>query len=272
MKKVWGLLLAIGLAAWQAECYADAPGVRFIPPGPGNHAPLDTNGEGAGYGWKQLQTGNWTFDGDSATIDNTIGAVLRYWTSSLGNTVAGPATAMSDTEDWVFELFYKHTGNYTGEWPWYVKAETADERIVQLRHIGGSTNDSWQLGAGLVDGGWAAIGDPFSLGSDFNKFTVHYKAATQTLDAYRNDVLIPGAVNFALEHGNYKRRLRAARMAAAGCGFLPEPQARPAGSGADDSRPVRLGDCGFGRDDSPTTSVTACRGPVPCAESAGSSC
>lgn len=203
MKKVWGLLLAICFAAWQTACYADAPGVRFIPPGPGINAPLDTDGEGVDYGWKSLVQGNWNYDGDAANIDNNNG-VLRYRTSNQGNTAAGPVAAMSESQDWVFELYYKHSGNYGGEWPWYLKAEenAADARIVRIGHIGANnTDDTWSLYAGTVGGGWTAIGSPFALGSDFNKFTVHYEAASSTLDVYRNDV--PVASDLTLAHGNY---------------------------------------------------------------------
>src|SRR5687767_2216267 len=87
----WLITCACILAVWLTGSEGwSAPVPVFVSPGPAINAPMDTDAEGSTYGFKSLQTGSWTFDGDSASIDNTPGAVIRLLPTLENNAASGP--------------------------------------------------------------------------------------------------------------------------------------------------------------------------------------
>jgi hypothetical protein len=178
---------------------------QFTPPGPGINAPLATGSATVGvYGEKIFETGPWIYGGE-ASITGTNGSALRY-ESTLQNQTA--RTAMPVTQNWLLQLDYRHTGAFLNndEWPFFVKASeaTLDNRIVKLRYVGNGTTDNWAIYKGGSLGSWdntTPIVTGLALGTGFNTFSFLYKAATQKMDFYLNNVLT--VADFSIASGDY---------------------------------------------------------------------
>lgn len=200
------ILASFGLATFLAGASAlAAPIAAFIPPGPGIDAPLAVNSDTVSYGFRSLDTGPWSYGGE-ASITGQVGAALRY-ESTLQTQTSGPQTSMSESQDWLLELDYRHTGALlnNGEWPFFAKVTSGgqDDRIVRLQYNGNGTTDNWAIYKGGGVGAWdpTPIVTGLSLGTGFNTFSFHYKSSSQTIDFYLNGNLT--VADFTLASTNY---------------------------------------------------------------------
>jgi len=236
MKNASIVAASVAILFLAGNAIAAAPQVGFVNPGPGINAPLDNDGQPVNYGIKVSETPNWVYDGDSASAGpvEPFGSANQTFNSSLfGDNENGvsPQTKMDVSKDWVLEIVFRHTGDFGGEWPFFVKnTQLSDAPILHLRHVGGSSDDTWELWAAddspnPLAAGWAKVTDAAPLGSDFNTFVFHYKAASQTIDAYQNDVLF--APDFTLAHGDFAASMVAIEWSRA--------------AGVDSFRSVKLG-------------------------------
>ncbi|MCK5642292.1 MAG: hypothetical protein KAJ19_15910, partial [Gammaproteobacteria bacterium] len=160
---------------------AGTPVPYMIPEGPGLYVTFDEDAEPISYGMTSSFTGDWDFSGAVAGTSNGV-AAYRTTMANEGDTV----TAMSNDEDWILELIYKHNAPYTGSSGEMMTimdldaAETDDRRILALLDTG---NNNWEFAHGII-GDWQSIGDTFAMTEDYYTITVHYKASAQTMDVY----------------------------------------------------------------------------------------
>ena len=153
----------------------------MIPTGPGLYVTFDQDAVPISYGMTSLFADDWSFNGSSGSTSN--GAV--QYRTTLANDGA-TVTTMSDTEDWILELVYKHEAPYTGTERAMMTLlsqnapDTADRRILSLVDRG---NNIWGFRHGMA-AGWQSIGDTFSMTEDYYTITVHYKASAQAMDVY----------------------------------------------------------------------------------------
>jgi len=193
MKKVVLTMCVCGLLAGTAWA---VPYPVFISPGPGLNAPLDTDAAAVTYG-HYYGGATVSFDGDSGSASEH--AYMRHETTLENET---SVTAMPEDQDWVFEIVLKQTDGYNADAIFYSKHERtgdSEDRMVMLSCNG--TTDDWSWKVGNAVGGWDVVVSGISLGSDWNTFTTHYKADTQTLDTYQNGIKI--ASNYTTGHGAY---------------------------------------------------------------------
>ena len=188
-------VVALSASAWSV------PSPVHIGTGPGINVPFDTDAEPVTWGQKDFQGGTWSYDGDSAMTNSTVGSALRYDPTYTDTGFDGP---MPQDEDWVFELVYKHTGPYGTEWPVFTKAN-GTERLWRLAYTG--TGNDWEIWVGQSASAWEPTPvATFTLSQDdWNTLTVHYKSASSNLDFYVNGSLEAG--NVSLAHGKYDLRL-----------------------------------------------------------------
>ena len=178
------------------------PKVTFVAPGPGMNIPFDTtvsDGYPDVYGQRSYCSG-FAWDGYSGSTDGQTQGFARYYTTVAND--ANAVTAMPTDEDWVFELTYKHAGDYDEETVWSAKNNTLDKAMIKLvsngTFLGGE--DDWTLSM-WGGNGWEAILDNVALGNTFHHFVFHYKADSQTVDAFMDDDLV--TADFAFGHGEY---------------------------------------------------------------------
>lgn len=209
MRKEW-LVMVVGILMLMGNAWGAVPVIGFDLVHPGINVPLNDNITPVDVGMWATNTGDWTFDGSSATIDCpvvNVNSSLRWFTTLVwpGTEMPGMGAIvpMPDTLDWGFEYTYKHTGGNNGGIPVvanYFVPDSAEYRIVSLWQV---SETSWTIKVGDADGqGWVnAVTDLDLSDGAFHKFTIHYKAATPGLDIYVDDVLKAG--NVALGHGQY---------------------------------------------------------------------
>ena len=182
MKRQLAALVICGLAA-VSICAGQAPSAGFIGDGPGVNAPFLDSVDFDTYGL--IHSGDvsgWEFDGTGGTAVGM--SYIRYRPTLAGET---GHTAMPLDEDWVFEISVRQTGSYHEETPWYIKNEDKDLRIMSLWCTG---IDNWTLQAADSSNNYVAVAENLVFGEDWADFVIHYKAATETLDAYLNGGLI----------------------------------------------------------------------------------
>ncbi|MEX2172539.1 MAG: hypothetical protein WD851_24670 [Pirellulales bacterium] len=166
--------------------------------GVGLNVPLNTNLNVSGWGVNQFLGNGFLMDGIAARTNSSPGLArfARYQTGVQGQSTP---TAMPANQDWAIEIGYKHTGAYSSiNSPFFVKNFGEDDRFVALLNNGG---DNWSLGVGNATGGYDMAASQIALGTGWNRFNFHYKAATQSIDAYLNNKLI--AADVSLGHGQY---------------------------------------------------------------------
>ena len=166
--------------------------------GVGLNVPLNTNLNVSGWGVNQFLGNGFLMDGIAARTNSNPGFArfARYQTAVQGQNTP---TAMPANQDWAIEIGYKHTGNHSSiNSPFFVKNFGEDDRFVALLNNGG---DNWSLGVGNATGGYDMAASQIALGTGWNRFNFHYKAATQSIDAYLNNKLL--AADVSLGHGEY---------------------------------------------------------------------
>lgn len=194
--------VAITTATLSVNAWSQTPTAGFISPGPGLNAPFAVATSVDTYGKEELVAG-WAFIGGSGT-PVSLSPIARYSTSLEDDN--GTVTPMSPLEDWVFSFTYGLRDNlFANDQVLISKTNnnTANERkVIDLLRIGNEVT----LRAGNSSDGWTPVADPIDMtppedGETFVDFAIHYKSATNTMDAYANDVLI--ADDFTLGHGDY---------------------------------------------------------------------
>lgn len=192
------MLVSIGTVQPVRSAGLQPPGVLLEPNEIGLHVPLDDDLAIHGHGTNQFLGNGFAFDGQAArTVDHPgLTRFARYQTAAQNQ--ASPTT-MPTSDDWAIEIGYKHTGAHSSaNQPFFVKHFEGDHRMVALFNDGG---DHWSLRAGNDTGGYDVVADSLQLGEWWNRFQFHYKAATQTIDAYLNNEQIAGDIT--LGHGRY---------------------------------------------------------------------
>ena len=167
-----------------------APAATIVPPGPGVDAPFLDGLEVDTYGLIHSgELSGWEFDGTGGTAVGM--SWIRYRPTQAGETTH---RAMPLDQDWVFEISIRQTGSHNEEAPWYIKNEDKDLRIMTLFCTG---TDNWNLLAADSSNNYVAVAENLVFGQDWADFVIHYKAATETLDAYLNGGLI--AADFTVQ-------------------------------------------------------------------------
>jgi hypothetical protein len=198
--KVKSLICLICLCACGSAALA-VPEPNFVDPGPGLDLPFN-NGDAVanGYG-KQDSSYGWLFDTWAGTSLANTQALARY-RPTLKNDSAN-WTPMAENVDWVFRLTYNHTGPYSSsEAAILLKYEwdgSRENRMFMLINNGVDEN-GWTIRAGDNAGGWVDVVTGVTIPA-WADITVHYKAGTQTMDAYINGVKV--AADFTTGHGRY---------------------------------------------------------------------
>jgi hypothetical protein len=180
-----------------SNAWGDPPNISFAPGGVGLNVPCQANMLIDSYGRTQLVGGVWLNDGDAGRTTGSSN-FARYQTSIEGQSTM---TTMGTNQDWLIVIEYKHTGAYANSnVPWFVKHFEDDIRMIGLWNDGGG--DNWSLRIGDATGAnWIVLVSGLTLDVFWNTFKIHYKSATQTLDAYLNNTLI--ASDFSFGHGRY---------------------------------------------------------------------
>lgn len=204
---IGAFLIAVVLAA--SNVFAQ-PSVVFVDPGPGLHAPFassDAIDAVNNYGRISWVAG-FTFDGWSGrpTAPNVA---ARYETTLKGD--PNDLTPMPVLEDWVLEITYGLTPNTetAGDFVFFAKAKDSTPQEARIVSLVRDSNNHVTLKAGDAQGGWFDVAPPIDMTPDPNggppttwiTFTVHYKAATSTMDAYADSTQIGS--DFTLGHGDY---------------------------------------------------------------------
>jgi hypothetical protein len=186
------------VAVQVGEIFAAPPEVVLQPSKVGLNVPLDDNLQSVTYGADQFLGSGFATDGIAArTLDDaSLPRFARYGTTLFGQ----GATALSPDEDWAIEIAYKHTGDYgASQNPFFIQHREDDTRVLALFPSSGS--DNWSLGAGNATGSYTMVATDLELEERWNRFHFHYRADSQTIDAYLNKQLI--APGIALGHGRY---------------------------------------------------------------------
>jgi hypothetical protein len=194
------ILLLTALTALLAQQGGAAQPPIVVPPagGVGMSVPLDNNLNVSGWGVNQFLGNGFLFDGNAArtTTSTAQARFARYQTSVQGQSTP---TALPTNQDWAFEIGYKHTGAHSSiNSPFFIRNFGNDDRVVALFNNGG---DNWSLGVGNASNGYDTVASQIQLGTGWNRFNVHYKAASQSIDLYLNNKLV--AADATLGHGQY---------------------------------------------------------------------
>lgn len=157
------------------------------------------NADPGKFGSKNYESGTWTYVNEATT--SASGATLRFNTTLINN---GSVTALDSSKDWLIEVVYQHTGSYNNDSAWTVQnyvSGSRDDRMVKLKNDGGG--DNWIVQVGNDSGGWTTVANSITLGTDKNKFLVHYRydAVNPKVDIYLNGSAIATDEEFG--HGNY---------------------------------------------------------------------
>ena len=190
MKKQVAELVICGLAA-VSICSAQAPTAGFIGDGPGVNAPFTDSVDPDTYGL--IHSGDvsgWEFDGTSGIA--TGWQYIRYRPTLASD--PDNHVAMPDDEDWVFEISLMQETAFGPEDPWYIKNEDQDLRIMAL---GSNVNGTYNIKASNPDNSYTTVAEVSLPLGQWGHFVAHYKAATETLDAYVNGELV--AADFTVQ-------------------------------------------------------------------------
>ena len=182
MNRQAAALVVCGLAA-ASTCLGEVPWAAFIGEGPAIHAPFLHDGQVVTYGFVEVAD-RWSWDG---TGGSTSSWGLARYQPSFADDNQYPAPMPAD-RDWVFEISMMQQDQFGTRDPWHIKNIDRDERIMAL---GNNQDGTYNLNAAEPDNTYDTVAAALSLPLDeWGDFVVHYKAGTETLDAYFNGDLV----------------------------------------------------------------------------------
>ena len=198
------------------------PVAEFDPAYPGWNVPFTHDlypGPGDGHGYVTHKVG-WAHD-TWAGYAVASGAFTRIESTLGGETTK---TSMQEDKDWIFSATYSHSGTKADENIMYSKYDWdgSNEYRMFKFHCDAAVG-TYSLQAGDAGGSWYNVVSDLTF-VEWQDITVHYKAGTQTMDAYLGSTQI--AWDFTTGHGRYD---------------IDFMQMEWTGAGVDKWRAIRLG-------------------------------
>lgn len=178
------LKAAIGcvMALTAVSAYAVAPVAVLSDTEPGLDMPFDTN---------LTTTGDWgVYAGDADAPVWSAGTALQDGNDRLfyqtTNKLSSPTvTAMDATQDWVASFDFQHDGAGGSSSVFEFVGDGGD-----IARLAGVNATEFALQGGDGSGGYTQVGLLVAISEDvLHTLTLHYKAATETLDFYIDDDL-----------------------------------------------------------------------------------
>ena len=186
------MLTAAFLCGTMSPLLWATPGATFIGDGPGINVPFLDSGAVATYGVPVvIGEAWWRWDGTGGKTISS-GTLARYRPSFADDNEN--YTAMPTDQDWVFEISTKQEEGFGTEWPFLIKNELLDKRILVVQ---GNQDGTYNIDAANQDNMYTTVAVVSLPLGEWGDFVFHYKAITETVDAYFNGALVAG--DFAVQ-------------------------------------------------------------------------